>query len=151
MGQISPEQERGLLEAVRSGVGLAGFHGGMCDSFRNNTEYQWMTGGNWVAHPGGCIPSYEVKITDPDHEITRGIPDFTLRDTEQYYLHVDPSNHVLATTTFRQYHDVVMPAAWTRTWGEGRVFYASFGHTHKDFEVPEALEMVGRGMLWASR
>ncbi|OPZ28811.1 MAG: Trehalose utilization [Lentisphaerae bacterium ADurb.BinA184] len=150
MGQISGEQEKGLLDAIAAGVGVAGFHGGMCDSFRNNTNYQWMTGGQWVAHPGGCIPEYTVNITDRTHAITKGIKDFKLVNTEQYYLHTDPSNHVLATTTFKD-GNVVMPAVWTRMWGKGRVFYASYGHTDKDFAVPEALTIVQRGMLWASR
>ena len=101
MGQISGEQEKGLLDAIAAGVGVAGFHGGMCDSFRNNTNYQWMTGGQWVAHPGGCIPEYTVNITDRTHAITKGIKDFKLVNTEQYYLHTDPSNHVLATTRSR--------------------------------------------------
>ena len=35
MSEIGKEQEQGLLDAVRSGVGLAGWHGGMADSFRN--------------------------------------------------------------------------------------------------------------------
>ena len=156
MGQITPEQEKGLLAAVAGGAGCAGFHGGMCDAFRNNTEYQWMTGAQWVAHPGGLIPSYEVNIVERDHEIMKGLDDFTLTNTEQYYLHVDPSNHVLATTTFDcpdapTGHGTVMPAVYTRQWGKGRVFYASFGHTYKDFEVPEALEIVRRGIAWASR
>lgn len=151
MGEISRDQEQGLLAAVRSGVGIAGWHGGMCDSFRKNTEYQWMTGGQWVAHPGGCIPEYTVNVTDHNHPITRGVPDFVLRNTEQYYLHVDPSNQVLATTTFDLAGGVVMPYAWTREWGEGRVFYAAFGHTEEDFDVPEAREIVQRGMLWAAR
>ncbi len=149
MGQIAREQEKGLLAAVASGVGLAGWHGGMCDAFRNNTQYQWMTGGQWVAHPGGCIPKYEVKIVDRTHEITRGLGDFTMTDTEQYYMHVDPSNRVLGTTTFES--GCVMPVVWTRTWGKGRVFYSSLGHTHKDFAIPEVLEIITRGMLWAAR
>ncbi|MDT8391504.1 MAG: ThuA domain-containing protein [Lentisphaeria bacterium] len=150
MGNITGPQSKGLLGAVKSGVGIAGFHGGMCDSFRNNTDYQWMTGGQWVAHPGGCIPEYTVTITDSSHEIMAGITNFKLVDTEQYYMHTDPSNHVLATTTFAGL-DVVMPYVWTRMWGEGRVFYAAFGHTDKDFNVPEALTIVQRGMLWAAR
>lgn len=149
MGQITKEQQAGLLDAVASGVGIAGWHGGMCDSFRNNPPYQWMTGGQWVAHPGGCIPSYQVRIIRPDHPITRGLKDFTMANTEQYYMHVDPSNEVLATTEFEG--GCAMPVAWTRMWGKGRVFYCSLGHTYKDFEVPEALEIVRRGMLWASR
>jgi len=148
MGQITREQEKGLLDAISAGVGIAGWHGGMCDSFRNNTNYQWMTGGQWVAHPGG-LTNYEVHIVNRDHPITRGIGDFTLEQTEQYYMHVDPSNNVLATTRFSP--ECVMPVVWTRGWGKGRVFYASFGHTYKDFAKAEALEITLRGMDWASR
>lgn len=150
MGQINGEQEGGLLKAVESGVGLAGFHGGMCDSFRNNTSYQWMTGGQWVSHPGNLYPEYTVQIVDREHEITRGITDFKLKNTERYWLHTCPSNKVLGTIYFQDY-GVTMPYIWTKTWGKGRVFYAAYGHTYKDFDVPEAKEIVLRGMLWASR
>ncbi len=157
MGTITGEQEKGLLAAVRSGVGLAGFHGGIIDSFRNNTTYQFMTGGQWVAHPGNVIPSYPVRIIDHEHPVTRGVRDFELLNTEQYYMHTDPGNHVLATTTFTGQHDpdlyragAVMPYAWTRHWGKGRVFVAAWGHTFKDFDVPEAREIVRRGMLWSA-
>jgi type 1 glutamine amidotransferase len=159
MGKISKEQWEGLNKAVQSGVGLAGFHGGIIDSFRDNTEYQWMTGGQWVSHPGNCIRRYTVRISDPEHEITRGIDAFELHDTEQYYVHVDPANDVLCTTVFEgaygplgQYKvGTVMPYAWTKHWGAARVFVAAWGHTYKDFDVPEAKEIVLRGMLWASR
>jgi len=157
MGSITADQEKNLLDAVAGGVGIAGFHGGMIDSFRNNTEYQWMTGGQWVAHPGGCIPSHRVNMVDRQHEITRGIEDFDLPDSEQYYVHVDPANHVLATTVFSGEHGpselyqagAVCPYAWTKSWGKGRVFCACWGHTYKDFDVPEARQIVLRGMLWA--
>jgi len=154
MGTITEAQERGLLEAVRSGVGIAGWHGGMADSFRNNTEYQFMVGGQWVAHPGGVI-DYEVNIIDHEDQITAGLDDFSMH-SEQYYMHVDPSNQVLATTTFTGDHaywidGVVMPVVWKRRYGQGRVFYASLGHVAKDFDVPEAREIVKRGMIWASR
>jgi len=149
MGQITEPQEKGLCDAIAAGVGLAGWHGTMCDAFRNSTNYQWMTGGPWVAHPGGLVPAYDIHIVDREHPITRGVRDFALRNSEQYYMHVDPANHVLATTAFDG--GVVMPAVWTRRWGQGRVAYASFGHTYEDFNVPEALEIVQRSMLWASR
>ena len=159
MGQISKEQASGLLETVRAGAGIAGWHGGIIDSFRMHVEYQWMTGGQWVAHPGNCIERYRVDITDSDHPITRDIPSFELTETEQYYCHVDPANHVLCTTTFSGEHGptdlytagTVMPYAWTKHWGKGRVFVAAWGHTYKDFDVPEAREIVRRGILWASR
>ena len=154
MGTITREQERGLLAAVQSGVGIAGWHGGMGDSFRANPDYQFMVGGQWVAHPGGII-DYEVNIIDHDDPITAGISDFKMH-SEQYYMHVDPSNQVLATTTFGGDHvpwiaGCVMPVVWKRMWGHGRVFFCSLGHVAQDFDVPEAREIVRRGMLWASR
>lgn len=154
MDTITAEQEAGLLEAVKSGVGFAGWHGGIADSFRSSTEYQFMVGGQWVAHPGGVI-DYEVNIAKPDDPIVAGLQDFEMH-SEQYYMHVDPSNEVLATTTFSGEYapwieGCVMPVAWKRVWGEGKVFFSSIGHVAKDFDVPEAREIVRRGMLWASR
>ncbi len=154
MSSITGEQERGLLEAVKSGVGLAGWHGGLADAFRSNTEYQFMVGGQWVAHPGGVI-DYEVNITDHDDPITAGLSDFKMH-SEQYYMHVDPINEVLATTTFSGKYapwieGVVMPIVWKKMYGKGRVFYTSLGHVAKDFDVPQARTIVQRGMLWAVR
>ncbi len=154
MASITGEQEKGLLEAVKSGVGIAGWHGGLADSFRQNTEYQFMVGGQWVAHPGGIV-DYEVNITDKEHPITAGLSDFKMH-SEQYYMHIDPIINVLATTTFSGEHapwikEVVMPVVWTKKYGKGRVFYTSFGHVSKDFDVSEAKEIVKRGMLWAAR
>ncbi len=154
MGTITREQEKGLLDAIGSGVGLGGWHGGMADSFRNNTTYQWMVCGQWVAHPGNII-DYTVNITNHADPITAGINDFQMH-SEQYYMHVDPANQVLATTTFNGDHaswvaGTVMPVVWKRMWQQGRVFYSSLGHVASDFNVAEAKEIQLRGMLWASR
>jgi type 1 glutamine amidotransferase len=147
MGELKHEEQTGMLNAVHRGAGFAGFHGGMGDAFRMNTLYQFAVGGQFVAHPGDHLPLHGYEIVDRHHPITQGVGNFSIPDTEQYYLHVDPSNHVLVTTTFS--NGVVMPAAWTRSWGSGRVFYASWGHAPKDFDVPEAREIVLRGLLWA--
>ena len=156
MGSITKEQWQGLNRAVKGGVGIAGWHGGMADSFRQNTDYQFMVGGQWVAHPGGIV-DYEVNIINHEDPITAGLDDFRMR-SEQYYMHVDPGNEVLATTTFTGEHgDVewiagtVMPAVWKRRWGEARVFYTTLGHVAADFDVPEVKKIVQRGMLWAAR
>ncbi len=154
MGALEGAQEKNLLDAVRSGVGLAGWHGGLCDAFRNQTGYQFMTGGQFVEHPGGSI-AYRVNIVKRDDPVMAGLDDFSLR-SECYYMHVDPSNEVLATTTFSGEHcawieGCVMPVVWKRRYGAGRVFYASFGHAASDFDVPECFEIMKRGMMWAAR
>lgn len=158
MGKISNEQAGPLLRAVKSGVGIGGCHGGMCDSFRDNTEYQFMTGGQWVAHPGNDGIEYMVDVRDPDHFITQGSPASFKVVSEQYYMHVDPAVRVLATTRFPvadgshvRNNAVDMPVVWTKYYGQGRVFYSSLGHHADIVAQPEALQLATRGLLWAAR
>jgi type 1 glutamine amidotransferase len=145
-----------LLEAVGSGVGLAGCHGGMCDAFRNNVEYQFLTGANWVAHPGCDGTKYRINIISKSSPLTEGIKDFDM-SSEQYYLHVDPAIEVLATTRFptvKWYHsangEADVPQVWTKRWGHGRVYYNALGHHNDVFDIPEAWELMKRGLLWAA-
>ena len=152
--KIEKEELANLTQAVRGGVGLAGFHGGMGDSFRDAVDYQFMTGGQWVAHPGGII-DYRVNITRHDDPVMAGIGDFDYH-SEQYYMHVDPANEVLATTTFLgQYapwvDGVVMPVVWKRRYGTGRVFYSALGHVAQEFEVPQMRSILARCRDWAAR
>ncbi len=147
MGTIQRDQLTPLLDAVRGGAGIAGVHGGMADAFRNETEYQFMVGGQWVAHPGGDGVTFTVHIDGEPGPITAGIEDFEV-STEHYYMHVDPGNTVLATSRFG---NVVMPVIWTKMYGEGRVFYCSLGHVAQVVRMPQVLTMFTRGMLWAAR
>ena len=155
MSSITREQESGLLAAIRGGTGCAGWHGGMGDSFRNNVEYQFMVGGQFICHPGGVI-DYRVNIASDD-PIVADLADFDMH-SEQYFMHVDPSVEVLATTTFSGAHadidwveGVVMPVCWKKTYGRGRVFYSALGHVAADFAVPEAKAIILRGCEWAMR
>ena len=157
MSEITKEQSQALRDAVKDGVGFGGWHGGMCDSFRNDTEYQFMTGGQWVVHPGGDKATYTVNILDKNDPIIDGIKDFEIT-SEQYYMHVDPGVEVLATTTFSgEYEgigwikDVVMPMIWKKMYGKGKVFYSGLGHVAKDFEIPEVMETIVRGLQWAAK
>lgn len=153
MSKIEKEEVSNLVAAVEGGVGLAGHHGGMADAFRDAVEYQFMVGGQWVAHPGNII-DYRVDIIKQD-PVTAGIESFEYH-SEQYYMHVDPSNEVLATTTFNGAHaawidGVTMPVVWKRKHGAGRVFYSSLGHVSSEFAVPQMATMLRRGMNWAAR
>lgn len=157
MGKITDAQVRPVLKAVESGVGLAGCHGGMCDSFRESTEWQWMTGGQWVAHPGDDGLRYTVKIGPEQSPITEGVADFEV-SSEQYYLHVDPAVKVLATTRFpvapgphERNGPVEMPQVWTKYWGAGRVFYSALGHHADVVESEPHLTLMRRGFKWAAK
>jgi len=154
MAKIEKEEVENLAAAVRGGVGLAGYHGGMCDAFRDCIDYHFICGGQWVAHPGGII-DYQVDVAAPDDPIMQGLSSFAYR-SEQYYMHVDPSNQVLATTRFSGEHapwleGVVMPVVWKRRHGLGRVFYSSLGHVASEFAVPEMRTILERGLVWAAR
>ncbi|MES2309420.1 MAG: ThuA domain-containing protein [Verrucomicrobiota bacterium] len=154
MGKLTADQEKNLMAAIRSGVGLAGWHGGMGDAFRENSAYQFMTGGQFVSHPGNIKP-YQVHFQVQDHFITRGLSDFEIT-TEQYFMHVDPSIHVLANTVFKGspegmdwVNEVKMPVLWTKTYGKGKVFYSSIGHQPDTLSHPTVLEFTTRGVEWA--
>ncbi len=157
MGNIERQHSKNICEAVARGVGLAGCHGGMCDAFRNDTQWQFMTGGQWVSHPGGDGVEYTVNIRHGSSPIVEGLEDFKVK-SEHYYLHIDPAVEVLATTRFpvvNYYHaankPVDMPVAWTKLWGVGRVFYNSLGHHDDVFDLsPNAAVLMERGMLWAA-
>jgi uncharacterized protein len=162
MGEISGDQVKGLTNAVMDGLGFAGWHGGLNDSFRQASDYEFLVGSNFVAHPGGAV-DYDVNIVAEkrDDPIVAGIDDFHMK-SEQYYINVDPAimsgvnGEILCTTTFHNplmpwVDGVVMPAVYKRRWGDGKIFYVSFGHTFADFEVPEAKEILRRGLLWATR
>ena len=157
MGSIEGKYVENISKAVGAGTGLAGCHGGMCDAFRENTEWQFMTGGQWVSHPGGDGIAYAVNIRPGSSPIVEGLEDFPVV-SEQYYLHVDPAVEVLATTRFPvvpYYHisnkPVDMPVVWTKFWGNGRVFYNSLGHHDDVFDnSPNAQILMERGLVWAA-
>jgi type 1 glutamine amidotransferase len=149
-------QETSLLTAVEQGTGVAAWHGAAA-AFRTSLKYHWLIGGSFLEHPAGegVKYPYSVSIVDRDHQITRGVEDFTVA-SEQYYMSVDPNNHVLAETTFTGdqlpwLEGKKMPQAWTRTWGAGRVFYSAIGHDLDDLENPAVTRLVAQGFAWAAR
>jgi type 1 glutamine amidotransferase len=156
-GVATDEQVLGLSAAVAAGTGLAGWHGGIVDSFRGSPDYLHLTGGQWAAHPGGFVP-HEVVVAPEraDHPIVAGLRRFDL-DTEQYWVLTDDLNDVLATTTFRAgaetpwREDLTCPAVWTRQWGSGKVFVSTIGHHLSDLDLPDVRTLTERGLLWASR
>lgn len=156
-GQATDEQVLGLSAAVAAGTGLAGWHGGICDSFRASPDYLHLTGGQWAAHPGGFV-AHEVAVVPErrGHRIVEGLDRWKL-NTEQYWVLTDALNDVLATTTFAVgdetpwREELTCPAVWTRQWGKGRVFVSTIGHKLEDLDHPDVRTLTERGLLWASR
>ncbi len=145
MEHLEPHLLKIMLDAVQGGVGIAGIHG-IIDSFRDEAEFHYMLGGQWVTHFEFAVRTYEVAFPGHDTPITRDLSNFEVT-TEQYYLLVDPANDVLATI---QVENVRMPVAWTKHYGEGRVFYCSLGHVVDTISHPSAQQLLQRGMIWAA-
>ncbi len=156
MGEISRAQSEAVAAAVAGGVGLAGCHGGMCDAFRGDPLWQFMTGAQWVAHPGDDGLRYGVRMVSDD-PLVAGIADFEV-ETEQYYMHIDPAVKVHAVCDFPLVagpHSVngavAMPIVFSKLWGSGRVYYNALGHKAAVIDHGPAREMLRRGLLWAAR
>ncbi|GAB6939447.1 ThuA domain-containing protein [Isoptericola variabilis] len=169
MSEIGWPALQGLRAAVEAGTGLAGWHGGIADSYRNSSDYLQLVGGQFATHPGkephlrhgdqtDNYLRHTVEVTDlgREHPITAGLDDVEL-ETEQYWVLHDDLIDVLATTThpapaWHPWHrPVTSPAVWTRQWGAGRVFVATPGHSVDVLENPTVRTIVERGLLWASR
>ena len=163
MGEMTKNESKGLQKAILNGTGMAGWHGGTGDSFRGNLNYQYMIGGQFVSHPGGKS-EFTVKIIDRKDPITKGLKDFYVKNTEQYYMLMDPNVKVLATSKFtkasylkkgsKKSENVVtgsvVPVVWKKNFGKGRIFYNSLGHNIEDFDVPVLMEIHKRGIRWAA-
>ena len=170
MSTIAPAELTGLIAAVESGTGLAGWHGGIADSYRGSADYLQLIGGQFAAHAARTAPgertgeqsdnyvAHRITMTSTaaEHPITKGIADFDL-DTEQYWVLTDDYVDVLATTTtatrpWAAWHrPITAPAVWTREWGRGRVFVATPGHRVDVLLDPNVRTIVERGLLWAAR
>jgi len=169
MNVITREEFDGLQKAVIAGAGFAGWHGGIADSYRNNSDYLQMVGGQFASHPGKAPE--ERKGEQPDnymphtinmtelgkvHPITSGISDFDLV-TEQYWVLHDDYNDVLATTTQKVRpwdawnREITSPAIWTRNWGTGKIFVITCGHNLEIVTEKNVRTIIERGLLWASR
>ncbi len=153
---LSDAQEDHLLAAVEAGTGIAAWHGAAA-AFRSSLRYHLMLGGDFLAHPAGegYPQPYDVSIVDRDHDVTRGVKDFRVA-SEQYYMSTDPNNVLLAETTFSGEHfawfdGLRSPVAWTRQWGEGRVFYHSIGHAPQDLAGEDVRRLTKQGIAWAAR
>lgn len=143
VGEITDEQFNGLSRFVKSGKGFTAIHSG-ADSFRDCPEFRSMVGGWFVTHPH--YRSYMVSILDRQSPITEGLEEFTVTD-EQYITDYDPRNHILATALWQ---GKPQPAAWTRQWGKGKIFYLALGHDRPACQNENFGKLLCQGAHWAA-
>jgi hypothetical protein len=156
---LTDDQRDGLLSFVRGGGGYVGVH---CASDLMSTapddpedvldtreepfpELREMIGGHFLTHPDQG--EFEVRIVDHEHPITANVDDFTVFD-EPYQVECDDDVRVLAQMDHPDLDEY--PVAWTKSFGEGRVFYLSLGHTEDVFQTEGFRSLLHNGIDWAA-
>ncbi len=150
-GEMNADQRRGLFRFVSRGKGFVGVHPAI-GLESTPPDYQSFVGGWFLYHPP--YHRYQVSIRDAEHPITRGLvgPDGEVVDEffvadEQFIMSYDPRVHVLATALHK---GRAHPVAWTKPWGEGRVFYLALGHDVNAVRDAMLGKLLARGILWAA-
>jgi len=153
-GELSRDASIALCAAIEAGTGFAAFHHGMATSFPGNARFRFLAGCTFATHLGDII-THRVDPKRSDDPVMAGLASFE-HTSEQYYMHVDPTVDVLATTTFSGEHafwkkGAEMPVVFKSRYGNGRVFYTALGHKPAELDNPSIATILERGLLWAAR
>jgi cytochrome c len=132
-------QKAALEQYVRGGGGFVGIHSA------SDTEHHWPWYGRLVgtwfkSHPR--IQPAMIRIEDPDHPSTKGLPQQWERTDEWYNFVSNPRGavHVLASLDEATYSGGTMggdhPIAWCQNVDGGRSWYTEMGHTKESYDEP---------------
>ena len=155
---ISADEQQRFVELLQQGIGLVSLHHNL-GAHRNWDEFARIIGGKFLfgdvvlegksykpstwSH-GELLP---VKVADPTHAITQGVTDFEIRDETYGGFYTASDVHVLLTTE----HPKNAPhIAWTKTYGNSRVFYLMLGHDAKAWAHPSYPKLLEQGIRWAA-
>ena len=144
IGELTTEQEAGLLDYIEAGGGFFGLHTAAA-SFRESEGYHDMLNGFFNGH--SPYMDFSVSISDTDHPITQGLTDFEVKD-ELYYLKHNPDTSHHLMHAYDNTKDETHVMAFHHTYGKGRVFYFALGHDMVVLENPSFQEVIRRGVLW---
>jgi uncharacterized protein len=156
---LTEDQRESLLSFVESGGGYAGIH---CAADLTSTEpddpsdvidfkdepfpeLRDLIGGHFLTHPEQTV--FDVHVIDHHHPITASLDSITVWD-EPYVLDVDDDIRVLARMDHPEHAD--MPVAWTKEYGDGRVFYSSLGHGTPSLTHEGVQQLVRNGTRWVA-
>jgi type 1 glutamine amidotransferase len=140
------EQLAGLRKFIERGGGFVPLH---FTSANANPDFLALVGASFINHPPHG--PFEVRVADPDHPITRGLPP-TMQIEDECYRSDYPDRaalHVLQTSHHTAGIDGE-PSSWVREIGRGRLFYSALGHDARSFPNPELRELLSRGIRWAA-
>ena len=159
-GDWTDQQKRDLVSFVRDdGKGLLAAHSGNA-AFYEWSEYGEMVGGYFDNHPWNVVEA-RVRVEAPDFPAMKHLPPTFTRAEEYYVLRplpysrdkvrvlasIDPSSVDLRHPNLKRTdHD--FPVAMARTYGKGRTFWSTFGHTADTWDDPAIRTMYFEAMRW---
>lgn len=150
---MKPEQGKAVREFVDQG-GSALFlhnttHVGLTDP-----DFRYTLGAAYTGHPP--IRTFKVKVTNPNHPITKGVKDFVVTD-EQHYMDYDKDPKQLLLQTVNEQgleygkQGATAPGGWAYEQGKGRVCYLSPGHLLTVLWNPEYVKLQQNAVRWLLR
>jgi type 1 glutamine amidotransferase/HEAT repeat protein len=163
--QAAQEREErlrnGLLGFVRNGKGVLAIHAAI-DAFYQWPEYGEMLGGYFDLHPWS--ESVAAELVDPGHPLMRAYKGRNFRINEEIYqvkapysrdkqrilMRLDTANTNMNKGEQIRRQDGDFALAWLKPYGEGRVFYLSFGHRHETFWDPATLQVLLDAMQYCA-
>jgi uncharacterized protein len=154
---MSDAQKAALLDFVRSGGGFIGVHSAT-DTFYEWPDYGRLIGGYFNEHP--WRQKVTVTVAEPKSPLVGFLPPsfaisdeiYQIRDFDaagsQVLLRLDPSSVDLKAPNVRP-QPYGWPLAWTRPYGQGRVFYTALGHEEAVWRDPRYQLILANAITWA--
>jgi len=145
--------EKAIMDFVNGGGGFVLFHAASASHY-DWPEYQRMVGASWGKNTRhGAIETFEVKVADHRHPVTRGMNNFMITDELWVEMDQQPGNQVLCTawsSSGNNGRDQDEPVVICRNQGKGRCFYLVLGHDETAMTNPGWKTLIRRGTEWAA-
>lgn len=135
---LDDDERRDLAAWLADGGAWAGIHSA---TFAEPgwPELERIAGARFTDHPE--LQPGLVRVADPDHPSTAGLPSAWTHADEWYNFARPPVGSVLLTVDESSYAGGTMgdphPVAWHGTYGRGRTWYTSLGHEAEAYDTPE--------------
>lgn len=154
---MNASQRTAFLQFIRRGGGFVGIHSAT-DTFYEWPEYGELIGGYFDNHP--WRKEVAIRIEDRDHPATRHLgSSFRIndevyqfkswdRDRVDVLMSLDTASVDTAKDTVHR-TDNDFALAWSRSYGDGRVFYTALGHEDAVWHDERFQQLVVNGIVWA--
>jgi type 1 glutamine amidotransferase len=155
---IPVEAQANFVAMLEKGKGLVVLHHAFC-SYDSWPEYTNIAGGRYhhyewsrdgVTYPHSRFThdiTFQVKVTDKDHPVTKGVSDFRITDETYSGTEILPTVHPLLSTDEPTSNSLV---GWTNTYRNARIVTLTPGHDRHTWENPAFRTILSQAILWVA-